>query len=85
MFIPVILIIGTEVAKYFDGLLCYLFLSMFLSCLQAIGVTADPSGKGVVLTTKKTKCEFYMYKTSVQVKPVKLSASVAHPELKLWY
>lgn len=75
MFIPVILSIGAQVPKYFDGLLCYLFLSMFLSCLQAVGVTADPKGKGVVLTTKKTKCKFFMYKTTVQVKQVKLSAT----------
>ena len=75
LFIPVILSIGAQVPKYFDGLLCYLFLSMFLSCLQAIGVTADPKGKGVVLTTKKTKCKFFMYKTTVQVKQVKLSAT----------
>lgn len=76
---------GTKVPKYFDGLFCYLFLSMFLSWLQAIGVTADPNGKGVVLTTKKTKCEFYIYMTTVEVKQVKLSASVEHLELKLWY
>ena len=75
LIIPVILSIGAKVPKYFDGLFCYLFLSTFLSCLQAIGVTADPKGKGVVLTTKKTKCKFFMYKTTVQVKQVKLSAT----------
>lgn len=85
LFIPVILSIGAKVPKYFDDLFCYLFISTFLSCLQAIGVTADPNGKGVVLTTKKTKCKFFMYKTTVQVKQVKLSSSVAHCELKLWY
>lgn len=31
---------------------------LFLLNFQAIGITADPSGKGVVFITKRTKCKW---------------------------
>ena len=37
----------------------YHLILLTLLCWQAIGVTADPTGKGVILSAKKTKCKLY--------------------------